>query len=182
MRLGYASTIYKGQGKTVEEAYVLHTPLMNENLSYVALTRQVKEINLYVSQDEAKNLEALVSQMSRSDSRVVSLEFMTAQQIEREQRAQDSFMQKMAYGIGDSVRSVIQRFTDHLPNQSFYNVPTVSEFKGTEIREQNALDKWKEESHASIDQTSAEQKEVASSSVVPFTSHKPGKNLMTVSG
>lgn len=175
LRLGYASTIYKGQGKTVEEAYVLHSPLMTGNLSYVALTRQVKEVHLYVSQDEAKNQEALISQMSRSDSRVVSLEFMTAQQIVREQKVQESLVHKMAYGVGDSVRSVIQRFTDHLPNQSFYNVSTPSEFKGTEIREQNAVDKWKEESGPSTDKTPMAQKEGNSSNVVPLSSPRGGK-------
>jgi hypothetical protein len=142
LRLGYASTIYKGQGKTVEEAYVLHSPLMTQNLSYVALTRQVKEVHLYVSREEAKAQEDLVAQMSKSDARVVSLGFLTAQQMEKEQKIQESFVHKMAYGVGDSVRGVLQRFTDHLPNQSFYQVSALPKFKGKDVREQNALEKW----------------------------------------
>lgn len=145
LRLGYASTIYKGQGKTVEEAYVLHSPLLTENLSYVALTRQVKAVHLYVSQDEAKDQEALVNQLSRSDTRVVSVEFLTAQQLEKEKKVQESFVHKMAYGVGDTVRGVVQRFTDHFPNSSFYQVPKVSEVKDTEVREQNARDRWNKE-------------------------------------
>ncbi len=135
----------KGRGKTVEEAYVLHSPLMTQNLSYVALTRQVKEVHLYVSKDEAKAQEDLVAQMSKSDARVVSLGFLTAQQLEKEQKIQESFVHKMAYGVGDSVRGVIQRFTDHLPNQSFYHLSALPESKGSLVREQNALEKWKAE-------------------------------------
>jgi ATP-dependent exoDNAse (exonuclease V) alpha subunit len=44
---GYAVTIHKSQGATVDRTYVLADPLMNRNASYVALTRQREGVQVY---------------------------------------------------------------------------------------------------------------------------------------
>jgi len=44
---GYATTIHKSQGATVDNTYVLGSTLMNRHLTYVAMTRHKQDVVLY---------------------------------------------------------------------------------------------------------------------------------------
>ncbi|WP_374828143.1 Ti-type conjugative transfer relaxase TraA, partial [Brucella lupini] len=54
---GYATTIHKNQGATVDRAYVLASGTMDRHLTYVAMTRHRDGVQLYVSQDEFSKLD-----------------------------------------------------------------------------------------------------------------------------
>lgn len=60
---GYAVTIHKAQGATVDRAYVLPGGL-DRALSYVALSRHRDELMLYATRDTTKDLNALTESMS----------------------------------------------------------------------------------------------------------------------
>lgn len=49
---GYATTIHKNQGATVDRAYVLASGTMDRHLTYVAMTRHRDGAQLYAGQDE----------------------------------------------------------------------------------------------------------------------------------
>ncbi|WP_299628104.1 hypothetical protein [uncultured Tateyamaria sp.] len=49
---GYAVTIHKSQGATVDQSYVLASRTMDEHLAYVAMTRHRDDMRLYVSQED----------------------------------------------------------------------------------------------------------------------------------
>ncbi|MEP1577193.1 AAA family ATPase [Roseibium album] len=49
---GYAVTIHKSQGATVDNAYVLASRSMDEHLSYVAMTRHRDQMRLYIKRDD----------------------------------------------------------------------------------------------------------------------------------
>ncbi|WP_415402425.1 AAA family ATPase [Tateyamaria sp. SN3-11] len=49
---GYAVTIHKSQGVTVDQAYVLASRSMDDPLTYVALTRHRRDMRLYVSEED----------------------------------------------------------------------------------------------------------------------------------
>ena len=53
-RHGYAGTIYKGQGKTLDHTYLLHTHHWRAAASYVALTRQRESAQVFVAEDTAR--------------------------------------------------------------------------------------------------------------------------------
>lgn len=76
-RHGYAGTIYKGQGKTLERAYVLHSWHLSAQASYVAMTRHTHDVSLYVSRTVAHNMATLIRQMSRMEERGASLQWAT---------------------------------------------------------------------------------------------------------
>ncbi len=80
-RHGYAGTIYKGQGRTLDRAYVLHTWHMSAQASYVALTRHTKEVSLYVSRAVAPDMAALTRQMARVEEKGSSLQWTTADEV-----------------------------------------------------------------------------------------------------
>ena len=54
---GYACTIHKSQGATVDHAYVLGSNTMDHHLSYVAMTRHRDEMRLYGTPATMRRLE-----------------------------------------------------------------------------------------------------------------------------
>ncbi len=54
---GYACTIHKSQGATVDNAYVLGSNTMDHHLSYVAMTRHRDEMRLYSEPAALRRLE-----------------------------------------------------------------------------------------------------------------------------
>ena len=49
---GYAATIHKSQGATVERTFVLATAMMDRHLTYVAMTRHRKDAVLYAARED----------------------------------------------------------------------------------------------------------------------------------
>ncbi|MBA8862768.1 Ti-type conjugative transfer relaxase TraA [Ochrobactrum anthropi] len=49
---GYAATVHKSQGVTVDQVFVLGSKSMDQHLSYVAMSRHRHEVTLYAAQDE----------------------------------------------------------------------------------------------------------------------------------
>lgn len=72
---GYATTIHKSQGATIDRAYVLASDRMDRHLSYVAMTRHREEATLYAGRDEFKDLAALSERLSRSGAKETTLDY-----------------------------------------------------------------------------------------------------------
>lgn len=84
LKHGYAATVYKSQGTTLDHVYVLHSKLTNQSTNYVSLTRQTKSLSLYVSQKETPSTAHLVQQMGRQDPKGMSLAFDTKRDIKKQ--------------------------------------------------------------------------------------------------
>jgi len=76
-RHGYAGTIYKGQGKTLDHSYLLHTEHWRQASSYVALTRQRESVHIYAATAAARDARDLAWQMSRVEVRSASVIWAT---------------------------------------------------------------------------------------------------------
>jgi Ti-type conjugative transfer relaxase TraA len=63
---GYAATVHKAQGTTIDHAFVLATPGMDRHLSYVGMTRHREEAKLYAGNDDFRDFEALRERLSRA--------------------------------------------------------------------------------------------------------------------
>lgn len=74
-RHGYAGTIYKGQGKTIDETYLFHSEHWRASSSYVALTRHSHKTQLFVARDTTSDITDLVRQMARLDDRRAASHF-----------------------------------------------------------------------------------------------------------
>ena len=75
IRHGYAGTIYKGQGKTLDQTYLLHSKHWREASSYVAWTRHRDEAAVFVAKDTTRDLAQLARQMGRVDDRRAASQF-----------------------------------------------------------------------------------------------------------
>lgn len=62
---GYARTIHKEQGNTVDRSFVYLSPTMDAQLSYVALSRHREDVSLYAARDGFRTKEELCEMMSR---------------------------------------------------------------------------------------------------------------------
>ncbi len=80
-RHGYAGTIYKGQGKTLDHTYLLHTHHWRAAASYVALTRQRESAQVFVAADTAKDARQLARQMGRGEVRAASVAWATPDEV-----------------------------------------------------------------------------------------------------
>jgi len=80
-RHGYAGTIYKGQGRTLDHAYLLHGRHWRAAASYVALTRQRHGAQVFASRDVAGDVEQLARQMARGEVRAASVAWATADEV-----------------------------------------------------------------------------------------------------
>lgn len=65
IELGYASTVHKSQGATVERTFVLGTAGMDANLAYVALSRHREGTRLYAGRSDFENAVSLRETLSR---------------------------------------------------------------------------------------------------------------------
>ena len=72
---GYAATIHKTQGVTVDRAYVLATPTMDRHSTYVALTRHRHAVSVRFGQDDFPRLQDLMQALSRERTKDVTLDY-----------------------------------------------------------------------------------------------------------
>ncbi|MGO8048245.1 Ti-type conjugative transfer relaxase TraA, partial [Rhizobium johnstonii] len=72
---GYATTIHKTQGATVDRSFVLASTTMDRHLTYVAMTRHREEVQLYAGLDAFKTLRSLTETLSRSGVKETTLDY-----------------------------------------------------------------------------------------------------------
>jgi Ti-type conjugative transfer relaxase TraA len=77
-RHGYAGTIYKAQGQTLDQTYLYHSEHWRSAPSYVALTRHRDKAELFVARNTAADLKQLARQMARVDDRRAASSFRRA--------------------------------------------------------------------------------------------------------
>jgi len=80
---GYATTIHKAQGATVDRAYVLASGTMDRHLTYVAMTRHRDGVTLYADREEFSNVAALSARLSRSQAKETTLDYDQAAYAQR---------------------------------------------------------------------------------------------------
>ncbi|ACS59848.1 Ti-type conjugative transfer relaxase TraA (plasmid) [Rhizobium leguminosarum bv. trifolii WSM1325] len=72
---GYATTIHKTQGATVDRSFVLASTTMDRHLTYVAMTRHREGVQLYAGLDAFKTLRSLTETLSRSGVKETTLDY-----------------------------------------------------------------------------------------------------------
>lgn len=72
---GYAATIHKSQGVTVDRAHVLATPGMDRHGAYVALSRHREGVQVHYGRDEFEDLGKLTRVLSRERAKDMASDF-----------------------------------------------------------------------------------------------------------
>lgn len=71
---GYATTVHKAQGVTVDRNYVLTGKMHDRELSYVSMSRSRQETRLYVDASKYKSAAAVARQMNQSHQKGTTLD------------------------------------------------------------------------------------------------------------
>ena len=79
---GYAATIHKAQGMTVDRAHVLATPGLDAHASYVALTRHREGVELHYGRDDFASPERLARILGRERAKDMALDHAGADPVE----------------------------------------------------------------------------------------------------
>ncbi|TIW51851.1 MAG: Ti-type conjugative transfer relaxase TraA, partial [Mesorhizobium sp.] len=80
---GYAATIHKAQGMTVDRTHVLATPGMDAHGSYVALSRHRDSMNLHYGRDDFADQDRLARTLSRDRAKDMASDYERASSAQR---------------------------------------------------------------------------------------------------
>jgi Ti-type conjugative transfer relaxase TraA len=72
--LGYACTVHKSQGSTVDECYIMASKHFDKQSSYVAMSRHKEKMRLYSSREEFKR-KTLLDVLSKDNANLSTLDF-----------------------------------------------------------------------------------------------------------
>jgi Ti-type conjugative transfer relaxase TraA len=81
---GYAVTLHKAQGATVDRTFVLASGGMDRHLIYVGMTRHRDDAALYAGRDDFRDEGAMMRRLSRARPKVSSLDFAERRGFETE--------------------------------------------------------------------------------------------------
>ena len=76
---GYASTVHKAQGVTVDRAHVLATPMMDRHAAYVGLTRHRESVALHYGADDFADAGKLARALGRERAKDTTLDYAMGQ-------------------------------------------------------------------------------------------------------
>jgi Ti-type conjugative transfer relaxase TraA len=79
---GYAATIHKAQGITVDRAYVLASKYFDRHTTYVAMSRHREGADLYYAREEFSGFTALARILGRERAKDVTLDYTQTRNIE----------------------------------------------------------------------------------------------------
>jgi Ti-type conjugative transfer relaxase TraA len=97
---GYAVTIHKAQGATVDRTFVLASGSMDRHLTYVGMTRHRDATTLYAGRDEFKDLAALSARLSRAGLKETTLDYAQRRGIDNAIIVPDTLRQRLTQDWG----------------------------------------------------------------------------------
>lgn len=81
---GYAATVYKTQGVTVDRAYLLASRHLDAHSTYVGMSRHRESVDLFYSREVFPRLDDLVQTLSRQRAKDVSTDYQLQADFARE--------------------------------------------------------------------------------------------------
>lgn len=78
---GYAATVHKLQGETVDKSFVLATPHFDRFITNVSMSRHRDEVELHYSRDDFSNYDELKNTLAQGQSKILATEFAKARGI-----------------------------------------------------------------------------------------------------
>ncbi|MBJ7442270.1 MAG: Ti-type conjugative transfer relaxase TraA, partial [Sphingopyxis sp.] len=112
---GYAATIHKAQGMTVDRTHVLATPGMDSHSAYVALSRHRGAVDVHYGRDDFKDQGKLIRTLSRERAKDMAQDYARADPARRyaEQRG-ITFRERVAENLSRAGRGIAK----HVPEKA----------------------------------------------------------------
>jgi Ti-type conjugative transfer relaxase TraA len=126
-RHGYATTVFNSQGASILDVFMFHFGFSTIQSSYVALSRHVRNLKLYINREATSGMGELVKQLSKNLDKGSSLGYMTEQEYKTHQQntelmANIGRFDSMLLGAYDVISRGFTNLTDkYLPKLEYYN-------------------------------------------------------------
>lgn len=88
---GYAATVHKAQGVTVDRVHVLATPGLDRHAAYVALSRHRESVDLHYSRDDFADQHALTRALSRQRDKDMASDYPEIEPVHERPAPHDRF-------------------------------------------------------------------------------------------
>ena len=189
---GYATTVFKAQGQSINDVFVLHDGFATIRNSYVALSRNIKELKLYVNSEATRSTEHLIKQLSCDPQASSSLNYYTKRDLEKRKLESDlnankGFIARVAVGALDYGLKKITEITDkNLSKTEYYQYtkPELRQEKVEDVLDNMYLELEKEHESLMVDGyvQNQERRVVGSNSVVSRNVNPIAKSNMGSDG
>src|SRR5215475_3114660 len=120
---GYAATIHKAQGMTVDRTHVLATPGMDAHGSYVALSRHRDGLDLHYGRDDFANQDLLVRTLSRDRAKDMASDYERADPIQ-------SYAERRGITFRERVAEIVRKVVPEKLRDMFGGLRSASEVPG----------------------------------------------------
>jgi Ti-type conjugative transfer relaxase TraA len=120
---GYAATIHKAQGMTVDRTHVLATPGMDAHSSYVALSRHRDGVELYYGRDDFAGQDRLARTLSRDRAKDMASDY------EQRDPAQ-SFAERRGITFRERVAEIVRKVVPEKVRDMFDGLRPPSDVPG----------------------------------------------------
>lgn len=98
---GWATTVHKAQGTTVDRTFKLASFEENRNLSYVGMTRHKEGVQVFCSRLDFWRDEKVIDRLSGSAEKLSSLDYMKPDQLFAEMKEDEAFLSKASRKFKD---------------------------------------------------------------------------------
>jgi Ti-type conjugative transfer relaxase TraA len=116
---GYAATVHKAQGITVDKTYVLATRGFNQHLTYVSMTRHTQDVQMFYSKAEFRSYAHLEAELSKQAVKENALDYT---------KAANEFIERR--GLVDVYKDITLKF-----NKVFSEVKDIVKDIGQSVKE-----------------------------------------------
>ncbi|MBV8919437.1 AAA family ATPase, partial [Bradyrhizobium sp.] len=120
---GYAATIHKAQGMTVDRTHVLATPGTDSHGSYVALSRHREGVDLHYGQDDFAGRDRLVRTLSRDRAKDMASDYELADPVQ-------SYAERRGITFRGRVAEIVRRVVPEKLRDMFDGLRSPSDMPG----------------------------------------------------
>jgi hypothetical protein len=112
---GYAATIHKAQGMTVDRTYVLTTPGMDAHGTYVALSRHRDCVELHYGRDDFANPDRLTRTLSRDRAKDMASDYERADPVQ-------GYAERRGITFRERVAEIVRKVVPEKLRDMFYGL------------------------------------------------------------
>jgi len=114
---GWAITIHKSQGTTVDKSFLLASHEMNQNLTYVAMTRHREDVQVYGSCCDFWREGKVADILSKSGEKLSAADYLDSHSLTKLMKEEDRFLEKILTRLSDELHAM-----GAVSRQAFKNV------------------------------------------------------------
>jgi Ti-type conjugative transfer relaxase TraA len=133
---GYAATVHKAQGATIDRVFVLATPGMDRHLAYVAMTRHREQATLYAGRDDFADFDGLKERLSRARPKDSTLDYAMRRGLETAEQSERANARSANAHDRDPIQRFIQAQREFVRVAGRFDLDAQARSRAAELRQE----------------------------------------------